>query len=229
MSETADARCLNRRISGACLIAAPAVLLVGALVHPQVGHDASAHLAVAAQSPGRYYAAHAIILLGLVLFLPALLALVHPLRGTATALGQVGSALAIIGLFGATAVVAVDGVAVSQMAQPDANAEEMAALLERIKASAGLRAIAIIGALSFLSGVLLLAFGYWRYRAASRWMAAGLAAAAITFFVGQVTDNRTVFAAAFAIYLLVLGPLGWATLMASDGRVGRASSGSEQH
>ena len=216
MSETAGARCLNRRIAGACLIAAPAVLLVGALVHPQVGHDASAHLAVAAQSPGRYYAAHAIILVGLVLFLPALLALVHPLRGTATALGLVGCALAIIGLFGATAVVAVDGIAVSQMAQPEANAEEMAALLERIKASSGLRAIAIIGALSFLSGVLLLAFGYWRYRAASHWMAAGLAAAAITFFVGQVTDNRTVFAAAFAIYLLVLGPLGWATVRASD-------------
>ena len=153
---------------------------MGALVHPQVGHDASAHLAVAAQSPGRYYAAHAIILAGLVLFLPALLALVHPLRGRATALSQVGCALAIIGLFGATAVVAVDGIAVSQMAQPEANAEEMAALLERIKTSAGLRAIAIIGALSFLSGMLLLAFGLWRDHAASRWMAAGLAAAAIT-------------------------------------------------
>ena len=60
MSETTDARFPNRRIAGACLIAAPAVLLVGALVHPQVGHDASAHLAVAAQSPGRYYVAHAI-------------------------------------------------------------------------------------------------------------------------------------------------------------------------
>ena len=102
MSEIADARCLNGRIAGACLVAAPAVLLVGALIHPQVSHDASAHLAVVAQSPGRYYAAHAILLAGLVLFLPALLALVRPLSGTATAFNQLGGALAIIGLFGAT-------------------------------------------------------------------------------------------------------------------------------
>ena len=42
--------------------------------------------------------------------------------------------------------VAVDGIAVSQMAQPEANAEEMAALLERIKTSAGLVATNSMGA-----------------------------------------------------------------------------------
>ena len=215
MSETADLRRLRRLVAGVCLIAAPAVLLLGALVHPQVSHEAVAHLAVAARSPGRYFAAHAILLAGLVLFLPAVLALMHLVQGPATRLSRVGCALAIVGLFGATAVVAVDGIAVSQMAQPQANAEEMAALLARIKASAGLRTIAVPGALAFVSGMLLLAFGLWRSRAIRQWMSGGLAMAAITVFIGQVTDNRSVFAVAFAIYLLVLGPLGWATVRAA--------------
>ncbi len=218
----ANLRRLGRRVAGVCLIAAPAVLL-GCARPPTVSHDAAAHLAVAARSPGRYFAAHAILLAGLVLFLPAVLALMHLVQGPATRLSRVGCAVAIVGLFGATALVAVDGIAVSQMAQPQANAEEMAALLARIKASAGLRTIAVPGALAFLLGMLLLAFGLGRSRAVRQWMPAGLAMAAITVFIGQVTDNRSIFAVAFAIYLLVLGPLGWATLRAApaDGLASR--------
>ena len=39
---------------------------------------------------------------------------------------------AILGLFGATSIVAVDGIAFSQLGQPEANAAEMGALLDRI-------------------------------------------------------------------------------------------------
>ena len=67
----------------------------------------------------------------------------------------------MIGLSGATAVVAVDGIAVSRMAQPEANVEEMAALLDRIKESPGPRVIAIVTGVSLLLGMLLLALGLW--------------------------------------------------------------------
>ncbi len=216
MLAVSDTRHFRRLVAGICLIAAPAVLLVGAVVHPQVGDTGAAHLAVVAESPDRYYAAHAIILAGLVLFLPAVLGLMHLLRESATAFGHVGGGLAMIGLFGATAVVAVDGIAVSQMGQPEASAEEMAALLDRIKESAGLRAVAVVGAVAFLLGVLLLAYGLWRARAVQPWMAGGIAAAAIVVFIGQVTDNRFIFVIAFAIYLVALGALGWRILTESD-------------
>jgi hypothetical protein len=211
-----DARHFRRLVAGLCLIAAPVVLLVGALVHPQGRDAAAAHLAVVADNPDRYYAAHAILLGGLALLLPAILGLMHLLTERATAFGHVAGGLAMIGLFGATAVVAVDGIAVSQMGQPQANAEEMAALLDRIKDSAGLRAIAVVGALAFVLGMLLLAYGLLRTGAVQPWMAGGIAAAAIAVFIGQVTDNRVTFAIAFAIYLVGLAPLGWRILTESD-------------
>lgn len=79
-----------------------------------------------------------------------------------------------------------------------------------------MRAIAVVGAIAFLLGMLLLACGLWRTRAVQRWGAGAIAAAAIVVFIGQVADNRAIFAIAFAIYLVGLGPLGWKILTESD-------------
>jgi hypothetical protein len=211
-----DAVHFRRIVAGVSLMAAPLILLVGALAHPQGKDSAIAHLAVVAESPDRYYVAHAILLGGLALFLPAVLGIMHLLTERATALGHIGGGLAMVGLFGATAIVAVDGIAISQMGQPQANVEEMAALLDRIKESPGLRAIAVLGAVSFLFGMLILAYGVWRAKAVQPLVAGLIAAAAIAFFIGQVTDNRFIFALGFTIYIAGLGPLGWRILAESD-------------
>lgn len=212
----ADARRFRRLVAGVCLIAAPAVLLTGALVHPQTERDGAGHLAAAAENTDRYYAAHAILLVGIVLFLQALLGLMHLVRPRATAFGHVGAGLAMIGLFGATAIVAMDGVAVTQMAQPEADAAEMAALLDRIKESAGLRAVAVVGGLSWAIGMLLLAYGLWKARRAGALVSVLIGASAITLFIAQATDKQVIFAVAFALYLIALGPLGWRVLTQSD-------------
>jgi hypothetical protein len=102
------------------------------------------------------------------------------------------------------------------MGQPQASMEEMAALLDRIKESAGFRGIAIVGAAAWLLGMSLLAFGLWSTRVVNPWMAGGVAAGAFVVFIGQVTDNRVIFAMAFIIYLLALGPLGWGVVRESD-------------
>jgi hypothetical protein len=222
-----DARHFRRLVAGLCLIIAPVLLLVGALIHPQGKEEAAAHLAVVAENPNRYSLAHALLLLGLALFLPVVLALMHLLKGRGTTFGNLGGGLAMFGLFGATAVVAVDGISVSQMGQPGANIQEMAALLNRIKESPGLRGVAIVAGIGLMLGMVLLAYGLLRTRAVQPWMAGGVAAGAIAFFVGVVTDNRIIFAMAFAIYLIALGPLGWRVLHESDdewshGDAGRA-------
>ncbi len=183
---------------------------------PRSHHPAAGHLAVAGDGPDRYYAAHTIILAGLVLFMPALLGLLHLLGNRATTVNLIGVGLATVGLFGAAAVVSVDGIAVSQMARSGSDASAMVALLDRIKESSGLRGIAVVGAVSFLAGILLLSYGLWRTRAVQRWIAGGIAAAAITFFIAQVTDNRLVFVIAFALYLVPLASVGWKVLTESD-------------
>lgn len=220
-----DPRHFRRLLAAYCLIAAPVVLLIGATVHPQSKDVATEHLAVVADNPARYYVAHAILLAGLVLLLPALLGIMHLLRERATAFGLIGGGLAMIGLFGAASIVAVDGITISQMGQPQANVEEMAALLDRIKESAGLRAIAVVGAVSFLVGMLLLAYGVWREKVVQPLVAGLIAAAAITFFVGQVIDNQIIFAIAFAIYLIGFGLLGRRILAQSDEEWALVSAG----
>ncbi len=131
-------------------------------------------------------------------------------------LANLGGVLATVGVLGATSIVAVDGIAFTQIGQSDANAEQMVALLDRIMESTGARAIAVVGALSFLLGMLLLAYGLWQARVARLWIAPAVAAAAIGFFLGQVTDDPVIFATAFALYLVALAPLGWAVLSKSD-------------
>lgn len=178
---------------------------------------AAAHLDVVRESPGRYFLAHATLLVGLALYLPVILAFMHLLRERSASFGHLGGGLAMIGLFGATAIVAVDGIAVSQMGQPEADAEEMAALLDRIQESNGLRAIAVGSALALLVGVLLLlAYALWRESAVHPLTAGGMAIAAVVFFIGQVTDNRLIFALAFAVYFVSLAPLGRRILAETD-------------
>jgi hypothetical protein len=68
-------------------------MLLGALLHPDSGDDAAAHLAAVADNPDRNYAAHTVILAGLALFLPAILGLMHLLRQRLTALSTWAAAL----------------------------------------------------------------------------------------------------------------------------------------
>ena len=211
-----DATHFRRLVAGFCLnrcASDPA----GRSTHPPSGKEAAAaHLAVVGEDPGRYALAHALLLLGLALFLPVVLALMHLLRDHGTTLGNLGSGLAVFGLFGATAVVAVDGIAVSQMGQPGAGIQEMSALLDRIKESPGLRGAAVVAGVALMLGMVLLAIGLWQARAVRLWVAAMVAAGAIAFFVGVATDNRIIFAMAFALYLAALGPLGWRILRETD-------------
>lgn len=216
MRTLSDTRRFRRLGAGVCMIAAPLALLVGALLHPDAGDSAGSRIAAIAENQGRNYASHTLLLIGLALFLGVILRLVHVLAKRASAAANVGGTLAIVGVVGATSVVAVDAIAFTQMGDPDANAEEMAALIDRIMESTGTRAIAGVGALSFLLGMLVLAYELWRARAAAAWVALGIAAAAIVLFLGQVTDNSVVFAIAFALYLVTLAPQGWAALNESD-------------
>ena len=166
---------INRLAGGVCLILAPVVLLAGAIVHPSTHDDGAGHLAVVRDDPDRYFAAHAILLFGLALFLVAVLALFHIVRGRQALLGHLGGGLAIVGIVGSAAVVGTDGIVISQMGEPERNADEVAALLDAIKDSTRLRAIGGISGISFLLGMLSLAYGMWRSRAVSYWLAGGVA------------------------------------------------------
>lgn len=92
----------------------------------------------------------------------------------------------------------------------------MAALLDRIKGSAGFRVIAIVGAIGFLLGALLLAYGLWRARAVQPWMA-GVIAAGRDRVLHRPGDRQPHHLRdPVPLYLVAFVPLDWRVLTQSD-------------
>ena len=64
-------------IGAASLIVAPAFMSVGDLMHPHESWDAAAQVAMIAQSASRWYVAHLLLFVGMLLFVPGILALIY--------------------------------------------------------------------------------------------------------------------------------------------------------
>src|SRR3712207_1421121 len=109
MSRLSDSHHFRKTIAGMCMIAAPVLLLVGMVIHPERKDDVGAQLGVVADNMDAWFAAHLILVISLVLAVPAVLGLMHMLREREVALGHVGGGLAMVGLLATTGVVAIDG------------------------------------------------------------------------------------------------------------------------
>ncbi len=72
----------HRQIAGAAMIAAPAVIVVAEILHPKFETDAAKQLEAVAADTGRWYAAHALVLVALALVVPAFIGLAHILEAT---------------------------------------------------------------------------------------------------------------------------------------------------
>ena len=80
MNRLSDAHHFRKQVAGICMLAAPALLLAGVIVHPETGTGEGSMVAAAAGNPDAWYAAHVLILGSLVLAIPATLGLMHMLR-----------------------------------------------------------------------------------------------------------------------------------------------------
>src|SRR5690349_1446156 len=107
----------RRRLGGVMLVAAPLVVLTGALLHPKELTDATGQLDVVAGGLNRWYLAHLLYVVGFALFLPAVMALGRRLRDDAPGLELWGTALGVVGLVASTALVALEGFGTWQLAQ----------------------------------------------------------------------------------------------------------------
>ena len=62
-------------IGAASLIVGPSLMSVGDLFHPKESWDMAAQIAIVAEAPTRWYAAHLLLFVGLLLFVPGILSL----------------------------------------------------------------------------------------------------------------------------------------------------------
>jgi hypothetical protein len=91
-------------IGAASLAVGPLVMAVGDLLHPKETSDISAQAAIVAEQATRWYLAHLLLLIGLVLFVPGLLTLTDLAAARRPRVGYAARVLMVIGVGGASAI-----------------------------------------------------------------------------------------------------------------------------
>ena len=84
-------------IGATSLIVGPALMSVGDLFHPAESWDPAAHVAIVAESPSRWYVAHLLLFLGMLLLVPGILTLTRVARDRRPAAGYAAPSLARFG------------------------------------------------------------------------------------------------------------------------------------
>jgi hypothetical protein len=166
-----DTRSLRRTTAGACLILGPAVLVLVEILHPKGDSDAATQLSNVAGSTGGQYWAHALALVATVLFVPAVLGLVHLTRSGRAMLAHVGGALTGIGLIALAAIVGTELVVWQAAKNPDTAA--MTTLVDQIMQSSGFIPL-YAAALGLPIGFIVLAVALRLTGTAPTWAAAAI-------------------------------------------------------
>lgn len=203
---------LRRRVAGASLIGAPLLGLPTSQIWPDTPIDPPGRLAVIADHSGAYLAANLLTVLMIVLFVPALLGMVHLLRNRKATLGHVGGGLALLGIVGWSGTTAVGLVELEMAKAPDRAA--MVGLAERFQSSVGTGLFLAMFLLGIFVGLIVLAVGLWRAGIAPGWVPLAVTAAVVLDMVASTEQI-----AVAAVWILLTSALGWlgvATLKLSN-------------
>jgi len=201
MLKITDANNFRRTLAGLCLIAAPVAGLAATVVAPPAALDIGERLTIVAEHSTRFLAANLLAVLLQILLVPALLGLLHLLKGRGVVLGHIGGGLALAGVFGYMGVLATEFV-VLQMAQGDRR--EMISLAERVYGSVGFAVFLMMFLFGLLLGLIVLSVALWRARIAPIWAAACIALASVLDLVASTSTVAVVLA-----WILLLAGLGW--------------------
>src|SRR3954462_9525475 len=92
-----DPHRFRKTVAGACMMAAPALALVGFIVSPGLDAGAGGQLATIAPPRDEWFISELLVLVGLVALVPAILGLMHMMREREAGLGHLGGGLATVG------------------------------------------------------------------------------------------------------------------------------------
>jgi MFS family permease len=205
----------RKLIAGACMMLAPGLLLVSAILQPELDTDEAAQLAAIADDLDRWFISQAFALGALAVGVPAVLGLMYMLRERRVALGHIGGGLALVGILAFTGAVAINLVA-WQMAQPGADTAQMVALLERVHETGGIWIPIYLLSFALGAGLVVLAAGLAAARAVNPAMAVLIGAAGVLISVGYPIGSELVIIVGAACLLVALGTTGLIVLRESD-------------
>ncbi len=185
-----------RRLQAAALVAAPLAGLATAMMWPHTPIDTGDRLAVLADAVARTQTAHALNLLTILLFLPAVAGMCRLLAPHRPRVAAVGGGLVAAGLVGWSGVLALSS-AELQIAR-GADREAAIAAVESLPGSPVAVATTAMFLLCTFVGLVVLTVALWRARVVPGWVPAAVGVAV----VGDIVAS-TVTVVVLAVWVLL--------------------------
>lgn len=214
----------RRTLAGLCLIAAPLAFMVSEVMYSRFFSQESDQqfFAAVAEKSAIWTFATLLGLLAAILFVPAVVGMVHLLKGRGVILGHVGGALAIIGAVG-YACHQMLFVVMGEMARMEGQQEAVISVSKQLDSSVIIGIIAMLMFLLSLSlGLILLTIGLYRAGIAPIWAPVCVFLSILPAFVPLDSDYPGY--AAFALLAVGLGVAGVKVLGMSDAEWGRGQT-----
>lgn len=174
---------VRRTAAALALIAAPLLFLVADIVSPAWSDDTAAYVREVAESPGAHAWSGFLYVVGFALIVPAVLGVVHLIRGRGVTLAHIAGGLAILGLGAFPALAAtsiVDAVAVETINQAD-----YVTMLDGFEDEPAAIALLVIVLVPALLSLILIAAAIWRSGLAPWWVAVTLIVSALLLIAGS--------------------------------------------
>ncbi len=214
MLNFSDSRNFTRTLAAISLLVTPILLLLGAIIGPDLGDNTTEELANIADNEAAYVISGLLFLIGPLVFVPGMLGVIRLMRRRGVTLGQVGAALI---MFGALLIIAFYGWgAVEYVAATEEglNRPEMAALFDAAEDSALGIPIWVGGFILGLAlGSILLAIALWRNQVVPVWSPIALVASTVLGFFGE---SKVLSIISFVLLFVALFPIAQKLLSISD-------------
>jgi len=215
MSTLSTSERLRKAICGSCLIAAPALLFIGSLLHPTETPDPARQYEIISSNADRWELAHWLIAASMLLMVGAVLGLAHQLHERRPAEGILGGAVALVGVLALFAVASAETVVIPELGR--SSEAGAAALYERIFEFGSTRWTALLVAVLLLPvGLIAMSYGLYRAQVAPTWAAGALGLGALLFAAALPTGSAVLSAIGLAAMVAGMAPIGWKVLGETD-------------
>jgi len=189
-------------IGATSLIVGPALMSVGDLFHPAESWDPAAQVAIVAESPSRWYVAHLLLFLGMLLLVPGILTLTRVARDRRPAAGYAARLLLLVSVGAFSAVIVCEMLLGPYVAK--AADQAAAVLLLETCRSAEVFGVLAPGLLAFFVGTGLAVMSLAYPAGPFRWPALGLALGA-GLILGEIILAEVLLSQIGNVVIFVVG------------------------
>ncbi len=182
---SSSTRSYRTAIAAASLVLGPLLMSVGDLLHPKESMDAAKQATIIIEHASRWYAAHLLLLVGLLVFIPGILALTQLTAERRPMAGYAGRIFLLIGM-GAFYAVFVCEMLIGRYVSDGADLPAATALLETFQSVWVLGAV-MAGVAAFMAGVAVTATALARAVRRLRWPALAFGLGALLILAEIIT------------------------------------------